>query len=596
MWTCRHRRESPVSGRMCLIPMCIIVLGALLPNMVQAQANGKTDYERLGDFERTTLDPILKELGRVVEPKPGGKSVHSVLVHNLDVFSSESDQWLAWANNLHRVTAKDIIAREVLLKPGDTWSQALVDESVRRIRDPFLSNVVIIVPLVRSESGLIDLLVVTRDVWSLRINTDFEAQGSNLLSLDVSLAENNFLGWRKKLAYGFAMNQGQISTGPRYTDPNVAGTRLTISAQAAALFSRADGGFEGTSSDIAVAYPLWRLASRWGGSIRWRHYQGPVRAFQGNNLLTYDVPQTTEVEQVPWEYDYALYQGTVQAFHQSGSFLKQQVRFGVDVYTTTASAPEGLDYEPAVVDAFEQRVLPRRETSSSLFLEWRLFTPEWSTYRNLATFDLREDYRVGPEFLWRINQALRILGSDRDYTTFRLLLSYALNPGLSSYLKLQLEWLGRLQDKSLLDQRLRARLYVVSPILWDAFRLVARGALSGQVNESANRFLAAGGDTALRGYDVSVFRGQVLALANLELRTVPVALWFLRVGGVLFWDAGHAATKLTDLDMHHSVGFGVRLLIPQVNPYVIRVDWAFPVGSRFSSWPGRVSFGFQQAF
>jgi hypothetical protein len=64
----------------------------------------------------------------------------------------------------------------------------------------------------------------------------------------------------------------------------------------------------------------------------------------------------------------------------------------------------------------------------------------------------------------------------------------------------------------------------------------------------------------------------------------------------LYWDGGHAANAFDDLRLHQNVGLGLRLLIPQINPYVIRVDWAFPVTSGFPAWPGRVSFGFKQVF
>jgi hypothetical protein len=519
-----------------------------------------------------------------------------MLVENLDVFSEGADSWLTWANYLHRVTAKDVISREVLLQPGDRWNWERIDESVRRIRNPFLSNVVVILPIETAVEDEVDILVVTRDVWSLRVNTDFEAQGDSLLSLSASLAENNFLGWRKGLSYRFIMNQGQMATGPSYSDPNVAGTRMTLSASASALFGRDSGEFEGTSSDMTLAYPLWQLASNWGGSLRIRHFEGPVRVFQGTSLFTYDAPETQVVESIPWEYRYRLVQGTAQAIYQAGTFLKQRLSFGVDVYTTAASVLADETFPDELRASFERDVLPRQETSTALFIHWRMFQPKWATLRDLATFDLREDYLVGPEFSWRIAQALRVLGSDVNFTTISTYFSYAVDPGFASYLKFRADWRGRLQGSEVIDQQVTASAYYASPMIAKAFRIIMRGLLTARYNDTTNTFLTAGGGSGLRGYGIGVFRGTRRVIGNVELRSAPLPLWFVRLGGVLYWDGGHAANAFDDLRLHQNVGLGLRLLIPQINPYVIRVDWAFPVTSGFPAWPGRVSFGFKQVF
>ena len=47
------------------------------------------------------------------------------------------------------------------------------------------------------------------------------------------------------------------------------------------------------------------------------------------------------------------------------------------------------------------------------------------------------------------------------------------------------------------------------------------------------------------------------------------------------------------------VGVGLRWLIPQLNSYVIRVDWAVPLEDGIvtpAGMPGRVSAGFAQIF
>jgi hypothetical protein len=116
----------------------------------------------------------------------------------------------------------------------------------------------------------------------------------------------------------------------------------------------------------------------------------------------------------------------------------------------------------------------------------------------------------------------------------------------------------------------------------------------------------------LRGYTIGDQRGQTAALANLEVRSRPVSVASFRLGGLVFCDVGDAADSATGsgtvarvwrslraLDPLADVGVGMRLLIPQLNSYVLRLDWAFPtVSSKLTpaGWPGRISAGFRQVF
>jgi hypothetical protein len=86
---------------------------------------------------------------------------------------------------------------------------------------------------------------------------------------------------------------------------------------------------------------------------------------------------------------------------------------------------------------------------------------------------------------------------------------------------------------------------------------------------------------------------------------MALKLGFLRLGGLLFFDAGHAAADASSLTFYGDAGLGLRLLIPQLNTYAIRADWAFPLRAVPSTssapgvpagWPGRFSMGFRQVF
>jgi hemolysin activation/secretion protein len=150
-------------------------------------------------------------------------------------------------------------------------------------------------------------------------------------------------------------------------------------------------------------------------------------------------------------------------------------------------------------------------------------------------------------------------------------------------------------DGQLIDNFVSGSAELDAPTVADLFRPVLHATLSARINEQQNRFLTVGGDSGLRGYAIADFAGQVAFLGNAELRSRPFKLWIYKIGGLLFYDVGHAANSLGELQPHHDIGIGIRALIPELQPLALRFDYAFPLtDSPF--FPGRWSAGFGQVF
>jgi outer membrane protein assembly factor BamA len=150
------------------------------------------------------------------------------------------------------------------------------------------------------------------------------------------------------------------------------------------------------------------------------------------------------------------------------------------------------------------------------------------------------------------------------------------------------------------DQLVQGRATLATPVLARVLRVVAAGNVGFLYENTRKRYFAVGGDNGLRGYPVGEFVGTGAEfIGHIEARSMALKLAFLRLGGLLFFDAGDAAADAGSLTFYDDVGFGLRLLIPQLNTYALRADWAFPLRpapGMPAGWPGRMSFGFRQVF
>ncbi len=580
-----------------------LVALALAVTVALARPAAAAAIESLGRLERESLLDALAQRGLAIDPSPQEKTIENIHVVNQEVFS-ERDFFLPVFNMFHRTTRQNIIRREVLLRPGQRYDQKRVDETVRNLGATVLSNVVVIVPVKTSSPSTVDLLVVTRDVWSLRLNSTFEVQAQRLVFLSMSLSEDNLFGWRKTAALAFYMNQGVISLGPTYTDPNIAGTRLRLHVRASTYISRESGEVEGSGSRLRVDYPLFSLASRWGAWAAVGHSNAVVRRYLEGSLARVRLRNPAAAgADVPWTYrvrSLAADAGVVRSFGRS---IIQRVSVGHDL---SAVRPELLpDFpsdDPKVRDAFRAEVFPRSERISAPFISYAVFTPNYRVYRDLRAFDFRENALLGPELSATVSRAMSVLGSENDFTGLGVTASWTFDLA-DGYQSVGASFGARWQGDRLIDQATSLSTYVATPVLWRTVRLLASATTSFLHNDTQNRVFSLGGDTGLRAYVIGDFQATgaetAYFLGHAEMRTAPLQLAAFRMGAVAFYDVGDVATRFADLRGYQDIGGGLRFLIPHTGSYVTRLDWAFPLQDSVhtrAGWPGRISLGYHQTF
>ena len=562
------------------------------------RAADETPLDQLGDYERRAVAKVLKQNGWSIDPDPDALEIGEVHIATLPVFSEEDGDALEWFNNLHTTSKPEVIRRDVLLETGEAWNDEDARETERNLREatyPVLA-LAVVVPLETDDPDTVDVLVVTRDLWSLRPSTNFEYQSGTLASLFFSVSENNLLGRHKAPGAFFDMDLGSFGFGPRYYDPNVFGSHVRFFSRGRAIFGRRSGEFEGSRSLTQIIYPLWNLERTWGGDLSVSHSDEIIRQFRGSDLLQYDNPATPVTETAPYKYRLRDFRADAHLRYGTGQTVEHRLSAGYRFVLRKAELTPDFPTDGTLRRGFRDDVLPPPERNSGPVFGYSLFVPKWQTYRSIDSFELPEEKRLGPYVQAEISPVLEPLGSLETFVGASATVGGRVDLWDSGFALAEGSASTRLQREEWIDNLLTGLVLVASPPAFDLMRMVVRSRADRLIDDTQNRILFAGGRTGLRGYRIGAFAGKSRLVTNVEVRPLPISIWTTRLGAVAFWDLGHAADEPRELALRHDVGFGLRLLVPQANTLPLRADWAFPLAAGRPTGPGRLSVGFDQAF
>jgi hypothetical protein len=538
----------------------------------------------LSTLERDSLLRALAARGYQLDAAPWGKVIGALRVYNEDVFAESTTPLRGLLNYFHITTKESTIRAETVVEAGERWDQARIDETARRLRDPLWTSVVAVVPVVAAAPDTVDVLIVTRDIWSLRLNTQYTFQQGSLTNLSMSLSENNFLGKRDLVAVAMTMDQGAIAVGPLFIDKNLAGEHLDFRAQLNDVLTRDDllnhGRFhsEGTTSAFSLTRPLWSLSSEWAAGASFSHRYAIDRQYVGTQLRTFQSIDPATQEPTVFERQYKMRKWTASAFvtRQWGDQVKSQLSIG---HTVDLQRPQVLDdapEDPAARADFVAHVLPRSEVTSAPFIEYALFTPRYRTLRNVTTFALAEDLRTGPDLDVSLGFGLEALGSDHNFERLNSTAGWTIPVTRDGFVRLSTALSGRYQQGGTIDNTATWAVRAAAPPVAGLVRFMMQSSLSTHWNNTQNQFFVIGSDSGLRGFAINEFTGQRFYDLQVEARSLPTSLWVLRLGGVAFYDLGGASRSLNELELHQDAGVGLRMLIPQASAQLWKFDFAVP--------------------
>ena len=545
-----------------------------------------------GDYSPYELDAVHAAellLGAAVDPTPEGKLIERIDTVRLDPIEPR-DPAPVVIDALHTTTKEDVILREVLVHAGDAWRGVLVDESARNLRRLEQLSLVLCVALRGSAPDRVRLIVITKDVWSLYPDFDFAITSGGLESLTLEPKETNLFGRRQTLVARMILQPKSLSLGGTYLEPRLQGRWLALSVDGNVILSRATGAPEGSFGKVNVERPLYstRAAWAWSTGVSWR--DEVYRRYSNAAVAAYE-------ERIPWVFRARRIEEQAAVTRSYGWSRKHDFTVGVAASRAIFRVPDASSYDPALVDAFVRAAVPTGETRVGPFVEWRAYANDFLRVLDFETLGLQEDYRLGHELVVRVSPIAAAFGSSRNLASVRAAASYtlALGDGLA---RASVDTLVEAEVERVSDASIAGDLRLVSPRT-GAGRLVFDVTALDRPRNYLNVRSFVGGEDRLRGYPTRYFVGQDLLAMNLEFRSRPIELFSCQFGAVAFYDVARAFDAFDHLAPGHSVGVGLRIVLPQIERLVLRGDVGFPVtaGARpLDVAPASFFFTFGQAF
>lgn len=576
--------------RRLLIALALLL--TLLPRVARAQstqvASGRSEYE-----ERR-IDTALIRMDREIDSAPEGKIVEDVDVLVLEVVEVD-DPAPRFLNMFHTTTRKTILRREVLLKPGDTYRQYRVDETVRALRSFQQMSLVIAVPVKGSSPDRVKILLITKDVWSLRTNFDIKVGTAGLDLLRFEPTERNIAGTLDSGVTRFELYPETITVGGIYLAPRFTSDRLFWQTEGNIMFNRDTGVPEGSYGKLFLATPQYSVDTKtlWSLNTTWNNVY--VRRYVGARLAPFEAKSTPDPTLVPDKYHAREVTQTASIVRSFGRAHKLDLALGGEMSVRHYLGLDPSRYDARVVAEYQRRRVPTSDDRAAPWVQVRAYEGRFLRIHDFDVLGFEEDYRLGYDAWLRAYPVTRALGSDRNFLGLASAAQYVAPLG-DGFLRTTVEGLAEIAtDGSRLPTlSFAGGVQLVTPRFGFA-RLVMDGVAIQRPRNYLNLRSSIGGEGRLRGYPTNGFVGENLVAFNVELRTSPIEILSCQVGAAAFLDMGDAYDN-RDVRVKSAVGFGLRGLFPQLDRKVMRLDIAFPmVRDDLATGPVGFFIAFEQA-
>ena len=527
----------------------IFLLFTLLPTVPPAageEAGADRGSRVVSAAAAVPADEILVERGAVIG---------EVYVRTDNIFdpTQEDEDKLLFhlANRLHKTTRPRVVERKLLFRSGDPYDPRLLQETARYLRSQSYLYDAEIRP-VRYRDNRVDVLVVTRDVWTLSLGAGL-ARSGGANTFHINVEESNFLGSGRQLDVKFSDDPDRSSRRFRFVDNALFGSRAELRLW---YSSNSDGHRQ----VFDLGRPFYALDTRWSaGTLALSDERQEKLYRQGQAVEHFQHRRTLA------EIHGGLSSGLVadRARRWLIGYTYQEDRFRTDEETR-----EGF-------------VLPAARTLSYPWIGFESVEDGYVETHNLDRLARTEDLNLGTELRGRLGFSSAAWGGDEDQAIFAFDVRSGWTPREDQTFLLSGRAAGRWGAGGYENVTLGGELrYFLRTFGQHRLQIALR--LDAAWNLDPERQLLLGGDNGLRGYPRRFRDGDRRFLLSVEQRFYTRWELFnlINAGAAVFMDAGSAWYEggPGSPEVLKDVGLGLRLSPSRSSKgTIVHLDVAYPL-------------------
>jgi hypothetical protein len=503
------------------------------------------------------LPQAAAELPNDAELESSGAVIGNITIDNLNIFDLNDPQddtrIFRLADRLHARTRAQIIRWQLLFVSGDKYSRRVLEESERLLRRASYFYDAAIRPI-GYHDGRVDVLVTTRDVWTLDPGFSYSRSGG-ANSVGFQLQELNAFGSGTAVTIGRKSSVDRTETQFGVQDNNIRGSRVAVQA----LYSQNSDGYQ---HDLFVDRLFYALDSRWTAGAGGADDLRVDSLYDRGNIID----QFQEHDRLARAYggwSRGLENGWVTRWTFGATSDDRQFAL--------APAPIGVNLVPAE----RKLVYP--------WMRYELIQDDYLKYHNYNEIERTEDFYLGTRLSAQVGWSDPAFGANLAAIVFSAAASYGFASTHNETLLFTTTLDGRLENGTPQNTVAATGFHYYFRQTEQLLFYAGLDAAAGRNLDLDNQILL-GGDNGLRGYPLRYQDGASRALVTIEERyfTNWYPFRLFRVGGAAFVDVGRtwgaAALAEPSLGLLKDVGFGLRFGNSRSGlGNVIHVDLAFPL-------------------
>lgn len=539
------------------LPMPLfVVLSCLLQPSFLPRALAETEDPSDDSVEEYVVDPDVPS-GKKLEEM--GARIGRIFLDKENVFDTsreDEDRFLyRIANRWHVLTRDSVLRQQLLFREGDLYSERLVAESARILRRNDYLYTAVVEPL-RYDNGNVDIVVRTRDLWTLIPGISVSRSGGQNKSR-VSLSESNLLGRGSRVRLSYMEDVDRQSTNFEFSDEHLGASWLSF-------YLGLSDSSDGSTARLRAEKPFYALDTRrsWGLEL--------LDDLREDRL--YDIGE--EIAEYRHESDFYTAFGGWSAGLENGWVRRWTAGIAYD-NQRFSEVPEPDPDLLTVVPESRRLVYP--------FVGLEILEDRFTTTSNRDQIGRTEDFNLGRQLRARLGYASEGLGSDRNSIIYSVDASRGYGDIDRKALILSADASGRIDDGSSANSTLGVGARYYNQITSKRLFFMTLDARRGH-NLDLDNPLEIGGDVGLRGYPLRYQSGDASVLFTIEQRyfTDWYPFRLARVGGAVFADVGRTwgenPVQGSSLGWLRDIGFGLRLGPTRGGASnVVHLDIAFPL-------------------